>query len=392
MVKETAIKISAKTKERLNALKKEGETFESVILSSLGPLNHFNGIEGIKKMLDILLNAGGKEHHTFGSAKESLMLGEGFWMDYHKKRADKGIKAKLIFNNSLKEWAQHNRYPKSEYKFINKSFEPLTETIIRNDKIGIIIWTKNPIGILIPNKVAAESYDKFWKIMWNPRKLLVSGQRQWGKVIKDLEDEKIKLAFYDNTIIPLLGKLENKRVLDYGGGPAILAKNLKEDGAEVKLFDISKEMRIRAGERIGQENVYKKVKDIPNDYFDFIICNLVLCIVPEEEVKKIVNNIKKSLNKEGFAYIGFCNPKLLEVSESNLDLRPRPKHKYEQVHSYKKTKKEGGYQIIENHRPIEWYKKVYKQAGLTLVDIIHTPEYELKGRKIIDFIIFKLKK
>ena len=57
-----------------------------------------------------------------------------------------------------------------------------------------------------------------------------------------------------------------------------------------------------------------------------------------------------------------------------------------------KTKKEGRYQIIENHRPIEWYEKVYKMEGLKLVDIIFTPEYELKSRKIKDFIIFKLKK
>ena len=57
-----------------------------------------------------------------------------------------------------------------------------------------------------------------------------------------------------------------------------------------------------------------------------------------------------------------------------------------------KTKKEGGYQIIENHRPIEWYEKVYKDTGLKLVDTIFTPEYELKQRKIKDFIIFKLKK
>ena len=57
-----------------------------------------------------------------------------------------------------------------------------------------------------------------------------------------------------------------------------------------------------------------------------------------------------------------------------------------------KTKKEGMYEIIENHRPIEWYEEMYKEQGLNLVDTFFTPEYELKGRKIKDFIIFKLKK
>lgn len=303
-----------------------------------------------------------------------------------------GIRAKLIFNESLKDWVQKNKYPKAEYKFIKKSFEPLTETIIRNDKIGIIIWTKIPIGILISNKVAAESYDKFWKIMWDSNRILVSGQRQWGKVLKELESEKIKLAYYDNTLIPLLGALKNKKVIDYGGGPAVLATALKARGADSRLFDISPDMRTRAGERIGRENVYKKVEDVPRDYFDFVICNLVLCIVPEKEVTNILKNIYSEVKKSGLVYIGFCNPLIFDVPESKIDFRMQTKYKYEDNHNYKKIKKEGNYEIVETHRPIEWYEKVFKGAGLNLVNTIFTPEYEFKGRKIRDFIIFKLRK
>ncbi len=352
----------------------------------------FKGVEGIRELLRILLEAGGKEHHTFGSAKESLMMGDEFWLEYHKERAKRGIKAKLIFNESLKNWVNKNKYPKVEYKFIKKDFEPLTETIIRNDKIGIIIWTKVPIGILISNKVAAESYDKFWKIMWDSNRIMVSGQKQWGKVLKELESEKIKLAYYDNTLIPLLGNLKNKKVLDYGGGPAVLSTAIKAKGADSRLYDISSEMRERAGQRIGRENVYKKVEDIPEGYFDFIICNLVFCIVPENEVKNIVKNIKDKIKDNGFAYFGFCNPLIFDVPESKIDFRMQTKHKYEDNHHYKKIKKEGNYEIIESHRPIEWYIKVFKDAGLNLVDTIFTPEYELKGRKIKDFIILKLSK
>ncbi|MCB9358408.1 BlaI/MecI/CopY family transcriptional regulator [Candidatus Woesearchaeota archaeon] len=126
----------------------------------------FRGIKGIRELLHELLEAGGKEHHTFGSSKESLMMGDAFWLNYHKKRSSKGIKAKLLFNESLRRWCNTNLYPKAEYKFTKIGFEPLTETIIREDKIGIILWTEQPIGILIENKVAAESYDQFWRVMW----------------------------------------------------------------------------------------------------------------------------------------------------------------------------------------------------------------------------------
>ena len=129
----------------------------------------FRGIKGIRELLYELLDAEGKEHHTFGSSKDSLMMGDPFWISYHKKRNAKGIKAKLIFNESLREWCDVNKYPNTEYKFTRLGFEPMTETIIRNDKIGIIIWTELPIGILIHNKAAAESYDKFWKVLWNQK-------------------------------------------------------------------------------------------------------------------------------------------------------------------------------------------------------------------------------
>ncbi len=132
----------------------------------------FHGIKGIKELLLELLDTSGKEHHTFGSTRESLMLGEEWWINYHRKRASKGIYAKLLFNESLKSWKAENRYSKTELRYTKAGFEPLTETIIRNDKIAIIIWTEKPIGILIHNKSAADSYEKYFHFIWNSAKLI----------------------------------------------------------------------------------------------------------------------------------------------------------------------------------------------------------------------------
>lgn len=221
-------------------------------------------------------------------------------------------------------------------------------------------------------------------------KKLVSDQKEWSVVARELEAENLKLASYDHTLIPLLGDVKGKKILDYGAGPGILALAIQKLGGDVKVYDISPDMIAKAAEKIGKEHVYSAVEEIPKNYFDFIICNLVLCIVPEEEVKAIVANIKDELNEQGFAYIGFCNPKIFSVPESQLDMRFQTGEPYEKNHDYKKIKKEGGYEIIESHRPIEWYEQVYIDAGLKVVDKIFTPEYELKGNKIKDFIIFKL--
>jgi hypothetical protein len=130
----------------------------------------FDGIRGIKELLYELLDAGGKEHHTIGSPVESVMMGDGWWEQYHHQREAKGIFARLLFNESLRKWKAERRYEKKEIRYTREGFEPLTETIVRNDKLGIIIWTEKPIGILIHNKTAAQSYDRYFELLWKNAK------------------------------------------------------------------------------------------------------------------------------------------------------------------------------------------------------------------------------
>ncbi len=73
----------------------------------------------------------------------------------------------LLFNKSLAFWKAERKYPKATTRYTNAGVDPLTETIIRNDMIGIIIWTEKPLGTLIYQKEAAESYDKFFEMMWD---------------------------------------------------------------------------------------------------------------------------------------------------------------------------------------------------------------------------------
>jgi len=115
----------------------------------------------------------------------------------------------------------------------------------------------------------------------------ISTQTEWGTASKQLEQENLKLASYDTKLIEIIEDATGKSILDFGCGPGILASALMEKNAKIKTFDISKEMRVMCAEKIGKDNVFSKLEEIPVGFFDTIICNLVLCIVRENEVSKI---------------------------------------------------------------------------------------------------------
>ena len=217
---------------------------------------------------------------------------------------------------------------------------------------------------------------------------------EWARVATELSAESLKLQSYDNTLVSFLSNsgICGKEILDYGAGPAVLAYALQKLHANVKVYDISPEMKQKAGARIGLENVIESPEQIPANNFYVVVCNLVMCIVDETEAARIASDLYKSVKKPGVVYVGFCNPLIFDVHESQLDFRDRTVHTYDENHTYWKTKKEGEYRIQENHRPIEWYESVFRNVGFKAIIRHFTPEYEFNGRKIQDFVIFELKK
>ena len=128
----------------------------------------FKGKKGIKELFYELLNTESKELFSQGAPIESTqIMGKTFWKNYGQKLKAKQLKIKIIYNESFREKLEDMKGLNAESRFTKKGFEPLTETFIVGDKVGIIIWTEEPLGILIQNKTAAESYKVFWEQNWN---------------------------------------------------------------------------------------------------------------------------------------------------------------------------------------------------------------------------------
>ncbi len=216
---------------------------------------------------------------------------------------------------------------------------------------------------------------------------------EWDKVYRELENEVIKTSSYDNTIIHSIGEVSNKSILDYGSGPGMIASVLQKMGAKIDIFDVNKKILEMSSKRISSSNIKYDKNKIQKEHYDFVICNLVVCIVSDENVLNITKDIFNALKPTtGIAYVGFCNPLIYNIPESMLDIRYSGNRGYKENHYYYKEKKEGNYIVPEMHRPIEWYEEIFLKSGLNIQNKIFTEKYNYKSNQINDFIIFHLKK
>jgi sugar-specific transcriptional regulator TrmB len=123
--------------------------------------NFYKGINGLKSVFEDQLSEG-KEILILGASQQAYdLLGIYFhWFD--KKRQEKKIKTKIIFNtrNKLKIALSEIRYLPEEYSS-NMAIN------IYADKVAIILWKKDkPIAILIKDQEIANGYRKHFELMW----------------------------------------------------------------------------------------------------------------------------------------------------------------------------------------------------------------------------------
>jgi len=126
----------------------------------------FRGVNGVRSFYNSTLERG-KDYSVFGAPRASVdTMGELFWVNYNVKRLKKKIAAKMIFNPSLRNYGETIKNKFTEVRYFERDFEPMTETHIQGDEVGIIVWTKEPVLFLIRDKLFAQSYLRFFEKMW----------------------------------------------------------------------------------------------------------------------------------------------------------------------------------------------------------------------------------
>jgi len=167
--------------EKENIIKNEKENIQKIIPELIlkqksakeAEAKIFTGWEGIKTANEDIIN-------TLKKGEEWLSMGlteqpESWEIHFTKRqevRAKKGIKHKHLLNEKYKSlYKQRKHLPYTEFKFLPRELEMPTSTEIYSNKIIInILSPVSPIAIMIENKDVADSFRKYFYVLWRQSK------------------------------------------------------------------------------------------------------------------------------------------------------------------------------------------------------------------------------
>ena len=129
----------------------------------------FEGIAGIKTALENVLNILEKDETfiVFGAPRIGNEKLHGFFNDFHKRRAKKGIKYKVIYNYDAKEYGKERKnYPLTKVKYLSKELSTPSVFWIFDEYVALVVFSNEPIALVIKNKEIKESFVAYFNLIW----------------------------------------------------------------------------------------------------------------------------------------------------------------------------------------------------------------------------------
>lgn len=133
----------------------------------------FEGAKGFKTFYEFLLNElkEGDTVYVMSAPREANEKFGAYLLDWNKRRVKKKAKLKILYNNDNRDFGKLRRKMKySSVRYMEKG----TETPAWVDVFGDYVCTINvhgtPVCFLIKNKESAESYKKYFDLLWKQAK------------------------------------------------------------------------------------------------------------------------------------------------------------------------------------------------------------------------------
>ncbi|MDD9954147.1 MAG: hypothetical protein OXR66_07480 [Candidatus Woesearchaeota archaeon] len=130
----------------------------------------YNGVKGIRSALDKMLTElrSNGTYYDFGVSGLFRDVMGVYWDIWQERKKRYNITSHVIFNKRLKrENKDLLRAYVGKAKFHPPQYNSVTDTMIYNDTVILLVWTASPpIAVVIKNKNNANSYKNQFKLMW----------------------------------------------------------------------------------------------------------------------------------------------------------------------------------------------------------------------------------
>ncbi|MBI5228229.1 hypothetical protein HY988_06580 [Candidatus Micrarchaeota archaeon] len=176
-------KIKDYLKEKENSLRKLEEDFDKFLPQLQGyyqnaekvqNVSFYQGTKGLAVAHEhtYLKLKKGDEYYYLGIPSYQAEGIHNYWRKDHLRRAEEGIKCRLLFNkDTQKEVLQHrNSQPRCEARYMPTDIKTPAYFLIYKDTVMIAIASKEPIAIEIVSQDIADSFKAYFLEFWKRSK------------------------------------------------------------------------------------------------------------------------------------------------------------------------------------------------------------------------------
>ena len=136
----------------------------------------YEGVEGMKTILNDILRTEKKELIVYGSSKSSFDIMPLFMENWHLRRIKQKLKVRIIYSQT-EDTERRVREFKQTLKLMDVRYLPTeastpTSNLIYGDKIAMIVLLKDePYATLIDSKELKENYKDYFEKIWKIAKI-----------------------------------------------------------------------------------------------------------------------------------------------------------------------------------------------------------------------------
>jgi sugar-specific transcriptional regulator TrmB len=163
----------------LDSLQKKAQNFQSLLPELLSHYNStsekketlfFQGKDGIKEIFKDQLEQK-EEILIYAAPKDIGSILHYFFVQFDRERKEIKIPVRMICDESIKQ--DHAAYdaikkiPLSKVKYIKEINSTPMAQYIYGTHVALIVWSDNPLGILIKQKEIADAFKQNFDFIWN---------------------------------------------------------------------------------------------------------------------------------------------------------------------------------------------------------------------------------